>query len=53
MCDRILVLDEATSSLDTACEARVQKLVLDLLRQSTVITVAHRLANILEYDRWE
>ena len=51
LCDRILVLDEATSSLDTVCEARVQKLVLDLLRQSTVITVAHRLVNILEYDR--
>ena len=33
LCDRILVLDEATSSLDTVCEARVQRLVLDLLRQ--------------------
>ena len=51
LCVRILVLDEATSSLDTGSEARVQGLVLSLLRQSTVLTVAHRLANILEYDR--
>ena len=48
---RILVLDEATSCLDAAREHKIQKLLLELLHQSTIITVAHRLANILEYDR--
>jgi len=48
---RILVMDEATSCLDSNKEARVQKLVLELLHQTTIITVAHRLNNILEYDR--
>ena len=51
LCDRILVLDEATSCLDSAREHKVQKLLLELLHQSTIINVAHRLANILEYDR--
>ena len=37
--------------MDSSKESRVQKLVLELLHLSTVITVAHRLANILEYDR--
>ena len=48
---RILVLDEATSCLDSVREHKVQKLLLELLHQSTIINVAHRLANILEYDR--
>ena len=48
---RILVMDEATSCLDSNKEARVHKFVLELLHQTTIITVAHRLNNILEYDR--
>ena len=48
---RILVLDEATSSLDSSKEQKIQKLLLELLHQSTIITVAHRLSNILDYDR--
>ena len=48
---RILVLDEATSSLDRSKEQKIQKLLLELLHQSTIITVAHRLSNILDYDR--
>ncbi len=48
---RILILDEATSALESSKEARVQRLLLELLRLTTIITVAHRLANITEYDR--
>ena len=48
---RILVLDEATSSLDNSKEQKIQKMLLELLHQSTIITVAHRLSNILDYDR--
>ena len=48
---RILILDEATSCLDSSKEARVQRLLLELLHLTTIVTVAHRLANIMEYDR--
>ena len=48
---RILILDEATSALESSKEARVQRLLLEVLNLTTIITVAHRLANITEYDR--
>ena len=38
--------------MESSKEARVQKLLLELLHLTTIITVAHRLANIMEYDRW-
>ena len=50
-CCRVLILDEATSYLDSDKEAKIQKLLLELLHQTTIITVAHRLSNILDYDR--
>jgi ATP-binding cassette subfamily B protein len=48
---RILILDEATSGLDTASELEVQKNVTRWHRDSTVIAVAHRLSTLASYDR--
>ena len=48
---RVIVLDEATSAMDSKREKSIQQILLELLHQSTLITVAHRLTNILEYDR--
>jgi len=48
---RVVVLDEATSAMDSKREKNIQQILLELLHQSTLITVAHRLTNILEYDR--
>jgi ATP-binding cassette subfamily C (CFTR/MRP) protein 1 len=47
----ILVLDEATSNLDSAAEAVVQKVVKEEFAENTVITVAHRLDTIKDADR--
>lgn len=47
----VLVLDEATSALDGETEARVAAAVADLAGEVTVITVAHRLATIRQYDQ--
>lgn len=47
----VLVLDEATSALDTATEAAVAKAVRDLRGEVTVISVAHRLSTIRNYDQ--
>lgn len=47
----ILVLDEATSNLDSAAEAVVQKVVREEFAENTVITVAHRLDTIKDADR--
>ncbi len=47
----ILVLDEATSALDSENEIEVQKALWTLMKDRTVIVVAHRLSTIQKMDR--
>jgi ATP-binding cassette subfamily B protein len=47
---RILVLDEATSAIDTVTESRLQRALEVLLRRRTAFVVAHRLSTIRKAD---
>ena len=46
----MLILDEATSSIDTRTEIRIQKAFATLMNGRTTFIVAHRLATIKEAD---
>ncbi|WP_367606915.1 ABC transporter ATP-binding protein [Legionella sp. W05-934-2] len=47
----ILILDEATSSLDSITESTVQSSLAALMRNATTIVVAHRLSTLAQMDR--
>ena len=46
----LLILDEATSSVDTHTEVLIQKAMLDLMKNRTSFVIAHRLSTIREAD---
>jgi subfamily B ATP-binding cassette protein MsbA len=47
----ILILDEATSHLDTESEALVQRALYNLMRDRTTLVIAHRISTITNADR--
>ncbi|ANY15578.1 ABC transporter ATP-binding protein [Bordetella pseudohinzii] len=48
---RILILDEATSSVDTTTEKEIQKALDNLVRGRTTLAIAHRLSTLRRADR--
>ena len=47
---KILILDEATSSVDTRTEMHIQQAMLHLMKNRTSLIIAHRLSTIRDAD---
>ena len=48
---KFLVLDEATSNVDMATDQYIQNCLKTKFKDTTIITIAHRLDTIADYDR--
>ena len=48
---KILLMDEATASVDQKTDEIIQRVIMEEMKQTTILTIAHRINTIITYDK--
>lgn len=48
---KIIIMDEPTANIDSRTDAKLQAIIASEFKNKTMITIAHRLETIIDYDR--